>query len=716
MIPNFYSMGCAQPTGELPCKGYGPATPESSCQTTLPHSHQVKSVTSFSGTNPQQSTSTILEQLFLIHPELFSPPNPANYKHVTLGPLPASPADPPKFSSSHESHWNTVAHWETNGTALSSVVRPEVKPNSRQEITYALLEEMVADAINFNKEKAALAMPPTPLTSTSVLESSETASLRPLTFDLNQTVPDQWQIAPESSPIIRNILDDPEIDDSLPMPSSIHRDSLALPTLVSILPLSLSLSTPQEPAIEEPVSSTSLSTPAQPNVAFVSNMSRALPVVMKAFEPDSHTIGQLSPACVSMSRTHSADNSNGKSVRYRHGIDRVVPLSSCFRHNPSSSSRRRRGTYSIVSKVKKATYMARLRLAAVPNDNSKGKSSRFKRSRLSFLSRTTSRVIARDLPFRLSSQVLCHFNGRTIECVTTPPPSYSYSLRLSCLVGHAIAHVRSRLSSPSCLSINTLTPSVSTGFQVPCFLPEDPPHRRTTPPSTASTLPPFNKSPPPSTVATHSPCNSTFLLPPSNESTLPPFNVSTLPPSLQMFPPTQRSTSLQLSILPPPSTTLPPTLSTLQPSNVINVLPPSNVTDVHQPSNVTLALSSYSTSPPLPTMLLSPLPSHTCHRTSASIGLEALPFFLQRAQLIRDMWPSGATVTCLSHPNRSLIRHARDVQLVQEYLRRTPISIMFMKITCVYYENHLCFINKKSKRIFAISPDIRMNNGQFLEL
>ena len=57
--------------------------------------------------------------------------------------------------------------------------------------------------------------------------------------------------------------------------------------------------------------------------------------------------------------------------------------------------------------------MARLRLTAVPNDNSKGKSSRFKLSRLPLRSRI-SHVIARDLPSRLSSQVPRRITGHTI--------------------------------------------------------------------------------------------------------------------------------------------------------------------------------------------------------------------------------------------------------------------------------------------------------------
>ena len=90
MIPTFYSMGYAHPTGELPCKDKGPATPEFPCQPIIPHSYQVKSVTSFSGTNPQQSTPSSLQQLFLAYPEIYSPPYP-QITNVLISGLPLAP-------------------------------------------------------------------------------------------------------------------------------------------------------------------------------------------------------------------------------------------------------------------------------------------------------------------------------------------------------------------------------------------------------------------------------------------------------------------------------------------------------------------------------------------------------------------------------------------------------------------------------------------------
>ena len=311
----------------------------------------------------------------------------------------------------------------------------------------------------------------------------------------------------------------------------------------------------------------------------------------------------------------------------------------------------------------------------MPNDNSKGKSSRFKLYRLSLRSRIISHITACDLPSRLLSQVFRRFTGHTTEYALAPPTSYSHSLFTSRPLGHATARVRSHLFSPRCLSINTMTPSVSTGFQARCFLPEDPPpHRRITSPSTTTKLPPYNQLPLPSI-----------------ESTLPPPNVSTLPPSFQILPLAQRSTPPCPLILPPPSATFTPPLSTLPPSNVVDVHQPSNVYYVPppltpQPSNVTLVPSSHSASPPLPTMLFNslsnslplilitlPPPFHTCHRTSAIISPEAPTTFLQstRTPSLHDEWPSGATDTCLSHPSRPFTRYARDGQLVLEFLCKT---------------------------------------------
>ena len=212
-----------------------------------------------------------------------------------------------------------------------------------------------------------------------------------------------------------------------------------------------------------------------------------------------------------------------------------------FYRNMSPSARRRRGNYPFKSLRKKAISLVRLRLVAVPNDNSKGKSSRFKSSRLSLRSHTVRRVIAREQPSHLSSQVSCRSTCHTIECVLTPPTSRSYWLHPSCLYSHAIARDLPRLLLPLRLSINTMTPPVSTSNQIPCFLPEDPPHRMKSPPppSTVSTLVRLNQTSPLITFSTLLPPQRYFpplnqLLPSSIDSTRPPLNVSTLPPSFQM--------------------------------------------------------------------------------------------------------------------------------------------------------------------------------------
>ena len=165
---------------------------------------------------------------------------------------------------------------------------------------------------------------------------------------------------------------------------------------------------------------------------------------------------------------------------------------------------------------------------------------------------------------------------------------------------------------------------------------------------------------------------------------LPPSIVSTLPP-LQLLPLNQRSSPHSSSTLPLPP--LPPSM-----------LPPSNVYYGQQPSNVTLVRTPFNASLPLPTMLthftdsLPPYPftspslltltlqSHTRHRTRVIIGPSTLTTFLQSTCIpsTRDAWPSGATDTCLSHPNRPLTRYARYGQLVLEYLWKTICSPNFV--------------------------------------
>ena len=130
----------------------------------------------------------------------------------------------------------------------------------------------------------------------------------------------------------------------------------------------------------------------------------------------------------------------------------------------------------------------RRRIAVAPNDNSSGKSSRFK----------GHAIVCGQTP---SAQLLEH----AIVCVSPPPPSRFSYLR----------------------NQNTMTPPMSSGIQRPCFLPSDPPHRCLTPnanesnsplpPSTLINLPPINILPPPLQLQMLPPSNVTLPLPPNND-------------------------------------------------------------------------------------------------------------------------------------------------------------------------------------------------------
>ena len=147
---------------------------------------------------------------------------------------------------------------------------------------------------------------------------SPTSSVTSLPTDSSiqpeQTVSDQWQIAPNVSQIVSNASNVPETDDSLTVPSSIHRDRLALLDLTSSPPLSSPFLTSQEPAIKEPVSLTPLSISAQSNEAYVPNMTYIQPISPKALKSNVAMFRPVAPINGRMSRTHSTDNSNGKSA------------------------------------------------------------------------------------------------------------------------------------------------------------------------------------------------------------------------------------------------------------------------------------------------------------------------------------------------------------------------------------------------------------------
>lgn len=85
-------------------------------------------------------------------------------------------------------------------------------------------------------------------------------------------------------------------------------------------------------------------------------------------------------------------------------------------------------------------YLVRFRLIAVPNDNSKGKSSRYNTPQVPLESCIIRRVIARDLPHRILSYDLRHFTDRTIG-VTKPRLLY-ISCRSACYVSQQSRIVR----------------------------------------------------------------------------------------------------------------------------------------------------------------------------------------------------------------------------------------------------------------------------------
>ena len=114
------------------------------------------------------------------------------------------------------------------------------------------------------QDEAALAMRPIPKPPMSLCFSTTRITSLPIDLSLQseQIVSSQSQIAPNAHKIVNVISDVPETDDSLPVPSASHRNSLAPFVCVPFLPLPLSLSSPatQKPVNEERVSSTPFST------------------------------------------------------------------------------------------------------------------------------------------------------------------------------------------------------------------------------------------------------------------------------------------------------------------------------------------------------------------------------------------------------------------------------------------------------------------------
>ena len=299
---------------------------------------------------------------------------------------------------------------------------------------------------------------------------------------------------------------------------------------------------------------------------------------------------------VRMDRIKSMDNSQGKCARYK-----IKPRP--FAHWSND----------ITAWSHVMDQCVRRRIAAAPNDNSEGKSSRFK-----------DLALVRVRPS--STQVLEY----TIACI---PP----------LPSPLINDPRNEI---------TMTPPMSPGIQCPCFLPIDPPctteSNLPSQPSTSANLPLTTFLPPPLRLSTLPPSNEIQLLSPSNK-------IQLLSPSneIQLLLP-----SNEIQLLPPGNVTFPPPpyndplpLPTMLINSSVIPLPPSS-------SAILLSL---------------PLPHITRHRMSESIGLEAhhFPQLLECAQSICRQWPSGATVACLSREWCDVIVHASRGQHALEYLRRT---------------------------------------------
>ena len=233
---SVFNLGFVHTPGELPHEDEGLATPEYSYQ--LPNSHfrPADFVTSYYETNPQHSTAAPIEykQLFQSDPFFLTLIKPTKLlKSNNFGP-PDSPADPPSFLSSHKSVWDTVAHWETNGTDFS----PKSQPVALQMMPTPLKRTTVPMPAQY---EAAPAMRPIPKPRMSLFLSTTRITILPIDSSLQseQTVSDQWQIAPNVPEIVNIISDVPEADDSIPVPSSIHRDSLAPLISTPSSPLSL---------------------------------------------------------------------------------------------------------------------------------------------------------------------------------------------------------------------------------------------------------------------------------------------------------------------------------------------------------------------------------------------------------------------------------------------------------------------------------------------
>ena len=133
------------------------------------------------------------------------------------------------------------------------------------------------------QDETALAMRPIPKPRMSLSFSTTRITSLPIDSSLQseQTVTDQWQIAPNVPQIVDIISDVPETDDSFPVPSAIHRDSLAPLVLTPSPPFRCRLRLFKGPSMKSPS-----------HQRFFQHQLYHMPLMSRIPECDSHSIGQ----------------------------------------------------------------------------------------------------------------------------------------------------------------------------------------------------------------------------------------------------------------------------------------------------------------------------------------------------------------------------------------------------------------------------------------
>ena len=301
-------------------------------------------------------------------------------------------------------------------------------------------------------------------------------------------------------------------------PAQESNESIVLPLNTQVTLLSCLISSPRNMmnGISENPSWSPLSCPAHISqlsltVTLNAQFTFLLPQEYALFRYNRHErlIAIVRPVLKHSGKT--MDNSEGKCARYK-----VKPRPFAHWSNEITA----------LSRV--MNECARRRVAVAPNDNSEGKSSRFKG--LAIVRVQTSSA---------------HSLEYTIVCILLLPST------LISLSRHK----------------NTMTQPVSPGIQCPCFLPLDPPHRCSTPsksntpppPSTPVNLSPFNILSPPLHISTLLSRHEMQMLPPSNVTLPLPPNNDPLPlPTMLIyttFIPLPPSSSAIPHSLPPPHIT-----------------------------------------------------------------------------------------------------------------------------------------------------------------